>query len=239
MSVQTHPLSHGTNNQSSAFFIRHEVTEQEILFLGDVEPDSIAEEPRTVKVWQTAAPKIPHKLSTIFIECSWPSGRDDSLLYGHLNPEHLTDELAVLATEVVKLKHGGSQSTASSRPHRKRKKTNPITADDLRGALDGVRVFVIHCKHDVDSVEPIRTLIVEQVRALVEARGLGAEILAAEPGMSIRTLSPACSCVHRCTDDRMFWLFRNLTELDAMTYFIHILPAVYHDLPTPPKLLYI
>lgn len=65
-----------------------------------------------------------------------------------------------------------------------------ISVEDLRGALDGLRVYVIHCKDGSDADDtPMREVIVAQVRALVEAKGLGAEILAAEQGMRIGALN--------------------------------------------------
>jgi cAMP phosphodiesterase len=146
----------------------------------------VASKPQTINVWRVAAPKIPDKLCTIFIECSWPSGRPNELLYGHLSPEHLLDELVALAAEVVKFRRG-EQTALSSRPVRKKHKRNPVSDDELRGALDGVRVYVIHCKDDMtrDFNKPMRDIIVPQVRALVEGKGLGAQILAAEQGMRI------------------------------------------------------
>lgn len=191
------PISHGRYDQSgvydsAAFFIRHNSDGQEFLFFGDVEPDSIAAKPRTINVWRAAAPKIPAHLSTIFIECSWPESRPDDLLYGHLNPVHLAEELTALATEVVMARKTGakeSRTDSDARPSRKRSKSNPLTPDSLRGALAGVRVFITHCKDDGDGVRdrPINHINTDQVRALVEMKGLGAEILAADQGMHIGT----------------------------------------------------
>ncbi|KAF8894434.1 cAMP phosphodiesterases class-II-domain-containing protein [Infundibulicybe gibba] len=175
VSVRIMPVSHGCyesgNYDSAAFFVRRDSTGKEFLFFGDVEPDSVAAYPQTLNVWRAAAPKIPNKLSNIFIECSWPSGRADNLLYGHLNPEHLMDELTALATEVVHFRKGTQ---------------NPV---DIRGALDGVRVIIIHCKDDMTGkyTQPTRNIITQQVKTLMECTGLGAEILAAEPGMCIST----------------------------------------------------
>ncbi|KAJ3806602.1 cyclic-AMP phosphodiesterase [Lentinula aff. lateritia] len=193
ISVQIVPINHGTTDvgpySSSAFFIRSDShpSKREFLFFGDVEPDSVTSAtPKIIDVWRRAAPMIPNTLSTIFIECSWPSGRPDDMLHGHLSPEHLRDELVVLATEVYHSRR--SSSGASSRPKRKRQKRNPsVSADELRGLLTGVRIYIIHCKEQSTQVEgpPTRELIVGQVRALVQATGLGAEILSAKQGMHI------------------------------------------------------
>ncbi|KAF8163072.1 cAMP phosphodiesterases class-II-domain-containing protein [Crassisporium funariophilum] len=191
VAVRTMPLSHGHNDlgqyTSAAFFIRHEPSLREFLFFGDVEPDSVANAPQTINVWRVAASKIPETLSTIFIECSYPSGRKDHLLFGHLTPEHLGMELSSLAAEVVKYKQNALHLETRKRPVRKKQKRNSLTADDLRGALAGVRIFIIHCKDDfaVDESRPIREVIAEQVRQIVDDKGLGAKIVVAEQGMRI------------------------------------------------------
>jgi len=195
VSVRGFPVSHGHNAggnyDSTAFFIRYDPTGLEFLFFGDLEPDTLSHSPQTINVWRAAAPKIPATLSTIFIECSWPSSRSDDTLYGHLKPEHLVHELEVLATEVVKVRTAAQVSGSSARPVRKRQRMNPSIASppsDVRGALDGVRVFVIHCKDTLDgaSDRPNQTLIIEQIKALLDVKELGVEILAARQGMRIR-----------------------------------------------------
>ncbi|KAG6836613.1 hypothetical protein H0H93_006034 [Arthromyces matolae] len=187
ISVQTMPLNHGHNERghyaSTAFFIRHDIQNREFLFFGDVEPDVVAAEPLNINVWRAAAPKVPHKLSAIFIECSWPSGRSDDTLYGHMNPTHLVTELVALATEVIRFKKDQSLGI-STRPAKKKQKRNPITDEELVGALQRLRIYVIHCKDDLTG-DPAREIIVSQIRDLVEEKKLGAEIIAVEQGMYI------------------------------------------------------
>jgi len=184
ISVRTMAISHGGVYESAAFFIRHDPSAQEFLFFGDVEPDTLSSRPRTINVWRAAAAKIPATLSTIFIECSWPLGRADDSLYGHLSPTHLADELTALATEVVMIRKSARNEL---RPTRKKSKSNPLSLESLYGALNGIRVFVIHCKDNNAAIydRSINHLITDQVRVLVEARRLGAEILAADQGMRI------------------------------------------------------
>ncbi|KAJ7632251.1 cAMP phosphodiesterases class-II-domain-containing protein [Roridomyces roridus] len=192
VSVRGFPVSHGHNDRgnydSAAFFIRYDPTGHEFLFFGDLEPDALSLAPRTIHVWRAAAPKIPTSLATIFIECSWPSTRSDDALYGHLKPEYLVKELEALATEVVKVRNAAQSSP--TRPVRKKQRLNPAPPPpiDVRGALAGLRVFVIHCKDTLDGApdRPNQTLILEQIKALVEEKGLGAEILAARQGMHIQ-----------------------------------------------------
>ncbi|KAJ6606580.1 cAMP phosphodiesterases class-II-domain-containing protein [Mycena vulgaris] len=200
VSVRGFPVSHGHNEagnyDSAAFFIRYDPTGHEFLFFGDLEPDALSLSPQTINVWRAAAPKIPEILSTIFIECSWDSSRSDETLYGHLKPEYLVHELEVLATEIIKVR---TAAQAPAPPARKKQRRNNTAIapppTDVRGALDGVRVFIIHCKDTLDGApdRPNQTLIIEQIKALVEVKGLGVEILAARQGMRIRGSSMSVS----------------------------------------------
>ncbi|KAI0252261.1 cAMP phosphodiesterases class-II-domain-containing protein [Lactifluus subvellereus] len=162
VSVKAMPVLHGKNDtagdyESSAFFIRHDPSGKEFLFFGGVSPDSLVlaaggADPLTIAVWRAAAPKIPDTLSTIFIECSWPSGRPNALLYGHLSPEHLVDELAA---EVTKTRAAKAASTdvlpTRSRKRKKRRADTSAAAatpDSPSEPLAGLRVYIIYCKED-------------------------------------------------------------------------------------------
>jgi cAMP phosphodiesterase len=200
MSVSSMPVTHGLTKtgsvyESAAYFLRNNATERELLFFGDVEPDSISSKPQTINVWKAAAPKIPHTLASIFIECSWTSDRPDNLLYGHLNPAHLVDELVVLALEVYKVKNNlqsasvviGKGEVGLDTRARKKKKLNPISLESLRGVLDDVTVYIMHCKSDVGGKydEPINQVIGAEVRALIEKKGLGVQVVVLEQGTRI------------------------------------------------------
>ena len=204
ISVCSMPLTHGVTMtvgvyESAAFFIRNNFSKEEFLFFGDVEPDSLSSKPQTINVWKTAASKIPATLSAIFIECSWPLGRQDTLLYGHLSPEHLVDELLVLAKETYRFRRSVKQKANGDRPEEiqdgpatrstKKKRLNPISLDSLRGILDGLPVYIMHCKGDLDGVHdrPINHVIVDQVKTLLEGKELGVRVIAVEQGMHIRT----------------------------------------------------
>jgi len=204
MSVSSMPVTHGltkTGNvyESAAYFLRNDVTERELLFFGDVEPDSISSKPQTISVWKAAAPKIPHTLASIFIECSWTSDRPDSLLFGHLNPVHLIDELVALALEVYKVKNDlqsacvvVAEGKTGPDTRARKKKLNPIPLESLQGMLDGVTVYIMHCKSDVGGQYdgPISQVIGAEVRSLVEKKGLGVEIVVLEQGTRIREFYP-------------------------------------------------
>ena len=86
---------------SSAFFIRNDVTGQEIIVFGDIEPDSVSMLPRNHVVWDDAAPKfVSGSLRAVFIECSFDDSVRDTDLYGHLCPRHLIAELTFFAQRV-------------------------------------------------------------------------------------------------------------------------------------------
>lgn len=209
ISVSSMPVTHGLTKtgsvyESAAYFLRNNVTQRELLFFGDVEPDSISSKPQSINVWKAAAPKIPHTLASIFIECSWTSDRPDNLLFGHLSPAHLVDELVALGLEVYKVKNNLQSAsvivegagTGSDSRVRKKKKLNPIPLESLRGILDGVTVYIMHCKSDVGGLYdgPISQVIGAEVRALVEKKGLGAEIVVLEQGTRIRKCCLSCWC---------------------------------------------
>lgn len=63
-----------------------------------------------------------------------------------------------------------------------------LDEDALRGALTGVKVYVMHCKDDLEGKYPgqkIAHVIVEQVRELVERVWLGCEVVGVDQGMRI------------------------------------------------------
>ncbi|KIK95855.1 hypothetical protein PAXRUDRAFT_350984 [Paxillus rubicundulus Ve08.2h10] len=187
IAVRSMTISHGKNElgcyESSCFFVKHLPTEHEFVFFGDVEPDSIAIQPRNITVWRAAAPKIPHDLSAVFIECSYPTGRPNELLWGHLSPDHVVQEMISLATEVVlarRLPGAGDRL----RP-RKKQKGNPLAPEALHGALNGLRVYIMHCKENFNTERPINHVIGDQCRELLAPHNLGLELLTADQGMKI------------------------------------------------------
>ncbi|EIW85358.1 cyclic-AMP phosphodiesterase [Coniophora puteana RWD-64-598 SS2] len=208
VSVRNMPVSHGKNEsgpyESTAFFIRHEPSEHEFIFFGDVEPDSVASKPRNIDIWRAAAPKIPHNLSAIFIECSYPKGRPSDVLYGHFSPEHLVNELVALATEVV-IARRTPKGSGRSRPRKKQKNNDPVPADELRGVLDGLRVYIMHCKEHFNTDVPIAHYIRDQVRELLEPHGLGVELLSADQGSKIG--KPSSTALPRPSSSAVFPIF--------------------------------
>lgn len=201
---------------STAFFIRNDTTAREFLFLGDVEPDSVSSSPRNRIVWAAAAPKIiTGKLGHVFLECSYRKGRKTEELFGHLSPEHVRDEMKTLAKEVVRIRRdihmptgngrNGSSGNVNgggvwSRTRRRRRSTvgsasantlpPPLIIPDaeLRGALDGVTLVVIHCKEPMPPDEPfddIRGVIRDEIDDFLKPLDLGLNIIVARQGMCL------------------------------------------------------
>lgn len=204
------PITHGVCSQSSdnayessAWFVRNNNTGSEFLYFGDVEPDSISNKPRTRPVWKAASAKIQSgKLYTIFLECSWRSDRPNAMLFGHLSPPHVLDELRNLATEVktydarVKPPSQPRQSLFSTilgalgiapKPRKlpPPSPSPPLPDSQLLGALKGVRLIVTHCKSTPEPFPDgatIADVICEEIRSLTDAAGLGITIVAAKQG---------------------------------------------------------
>lgn len=113
---------------STAYFLRDDHTQREVLIFGDVEPDSLSLCPRTHIVWQEAARKVAHSiLGGIFIECSYDDSQADAVLFGHLNPKHLIAELQNLASMVIEAK----ASRMAEQGTKKRKRSGPNGLDNF------------------------------------------------------------------------------------------------------------
>ncbi|EGP90290.1 uncharacterized protein MYCGRDRAFT_69002 [Zymoseptoria tritici IPO323] len=113
---------------STAYFLRDEDTQREILIFGDVEPDSLSLSPRTYLVWQEAARKVAHDiLGGIFIECSYDDSQADAILFGHLNPRHLIAELQNLASMVIEARN----ARQAEHNTKKRKRSGQNSLDDF------------------------------------------------------------------------------------------------------------
>lgn len=96
MTVKTFLLSHGNSYESAAFLIRNE--NSYALYLGDTGSDFVEKSDKLHLLWTAIAPLIKTKqLKGIFIEVSFPNEQPDSLLYGHLTPNHLLEELHALS----------------------------------------------------------------------------------------------------------------------------------------------
>ena len=96
MSVTAFPLSHG-GIESTAFLLDSDG--ESILCFGDTGPDAVEKGTRLHDVWAAVAERVKQKrLKAIVIESSYTSDRPDKLLFGHLTPRWLLEELRQLDT---------------------------------------------------------------------------------------------------------------------------------------------
>jgi 3',5'-cyclic-nucleotide phosphodiesterase len=124
------------------------------LYIGDTGPDEAEHCDNLQQIWQAIAPLVRQgQLRGIFMEISYPNGRDPLHLYGHLTPEWLMKELHQLATLV-----------------------NPQQSTD---ALRGITVIVTHIKPTLRRVQSERTQIQQQVTTLND---LGLQFVFPEQG---------------------------------------------------------
>jgi cAMP phosphodiesterase len=97
MFVTAFPLSHGNPYESTAFIISY--GDSYILYLGDTGADEIEKSEKLHKLWEVIAPLVKSKkLKAIFIETSFPDEQPKKLLFGHLTPELLMNEMHVLGS---------------------------------------------------------------------------------------------------------------------------------------------
>ena len=96
MHVKAFPLSHSNPYQSTAFLIRH--AESYLLYLGDTGADAVERSNKLHALWQAISPLIVSgKLKAIFIEVSFANAHPDHLLFGHLTPRLLMNEMRILS----------------------------------------------------------------------------------------------------------------------------------------------
>lgn len=96
LSVTPYLLSHVNPYTSTAFLI--EASGSAILYLGDTGADRIEGSDKLLKLWTSMAPLIKaRKLKALFIEVSFSNAQAEHLLFGHLTPSLLMEELQKLA----------------------------------------------------------------------------------------------------------------------------------------------
>ena len=138
LTVTAFALCHG-ETPSTAFLLQ--ANGAAALYVGDTGPDEAEHCDALRQVWQAIAPLVQRRqLRGIFIESSYPNGRDLSHLYGHLTPKWLLRELHRLATLV-----------------------NPQQPTD---ALRGITVLITHIKPTLQRVQEERAQIQQQLAAL-------------------------------------------------------------------------
>jgi cAMP phosphodiesterase len=95
MSVRAFALSHSHPYQSTAFLIRH--ADNYLLYVGDTGADAVEKSNKLYTLWQAISPLIgAGKLKAVFIEVSFTNSQPDQLLFGHLTPRLLMEEMKIL-----------------------------------------------------------------------------------------------------------------------------------------------
>lgn len=99
-------LSHVNPLKSSAILVEN--GSSAVLYFGDTGADRIEGTKNLTTIWKAIAPKIKSgKLKTMMLEVSFPNSQPEKLLFGHLTPKLMNEELNELAKEVGKSKLKG------------------------------------------------------------------------------------------------------------------------------------
>ncbi len=155
MTVEPLQLSHSSDYQSTAFLIQ--TRGFYTLYFGDTGPDEVEKSDRMQIVWNRVAPLVRSgKLRGLFLEVSYPDGRPDRLLHGHLTPAWAMQELQRLASLV-----------------------DPAQPE---AALSGLKVIITHIKPSLRLGSTPRERIAEQLAA---HNNLEVELILAEQGQRI------------------------------------------------------
>ncbi|HLS29707.1 MAG TPA: 3',5'-cyclic-nucleotide phosphodiesterase, partial [Flavobacteriaceae bacterium] len=126
LKAQIFELSHINPYKSAALLVTNSVGES-LLYFGDTGADRIEKTDKLEKIWTAVAPLIKdNSLKAILIETSFDNSRKDELLFGHLTPKLLNEELQVLAEKA-------------------RQKD-----------LAGLKVIITHLKPDGNQIEKIK-----------------------------------------------------------------------------------
>lgn len=129
------PLDTMSTTVSTAFLFRNHRVDRDVLFLGDVEPDTVGHSRANTDLWSKVAGRMAQgKLNAVFLECSYASEQPNHLLFGHLTPKHLYAELATLARLVARERCGDETKTENM--------------------LHGLKCIVIHIKGMVLAADP-------------------------------------------------------------------------------------
>ena len=94
--VRAYPLSHGPGYESAAFLLQSQSSY--LLYLGDTGADELERSHHLRALWQAVQPLIlAGQLKAIFIETSYANEQPETLLFGHLTPARLMQELTALS----------------------------------------------------------------------------------------------------------------------------------------------
>lgn len=119
LTVEAYELAHTYPGTSTAFLLEYQG--KYLLLCGDTGPDEVEGTDHLHTVWERIAPLISEgSLLGMFLEISYTKDRPEHLLFGHLTPYWMMEELHILA--------------------------NLVDPDNPEEALEGFRVVVTHIK---------------------------------------------------------------------------------------------
>lgn len=96
LSAEVFELSHVNPQKSSAILLKN--NDDYVLYFGDTGADRIEKTNHLKTIWEYITPLVQNKnLKTILIEVSFPNSQPEHLLFGHLTPKLLNEELSKLA----------------------------------------------------------------------------------------------------------------------------------------------
>lgn len=97
--VESYRLSHPHDYPSTAFLI--EYAGSYLVYFGDTAPDALEKEKYLQRIWKRIAPLIREKkFRGMILECSVPNEDSAQVIFGHLNPKLMMQELEELEREV-------------------------------------------------------------------------------------------------------------------------------------------
>ena len=135
LSVTAWPLSHG-GVESTAFYVQDRIRNG-LLCLGDTGADRVEKAGNLENVWRAVADDVrAGRLKAMIIESSYESARPEKLLFGHLTPKLLTEEL---------------------------KKLEALAGP---GSLKGLQVIVSHIKFSIKAGESTQTVILRELHEM-------------------------------------------------------------------------
>lgn len=119
--LKAYELSHVNPYKSSAVLVRYD--DHYLLYLGDTGADRIEQSDRLANLWTNIAPLVKKgQLNTLLIEVSFPNSQADNLLFGHLTPKLLLEELNILKEKTGRNDLKGLNIVVT---HRKPTRDNP------------------------------------------------------------------------------------------------------------------
>lgn len=99
-------LSHVKPYESTAFLVKNQ--NSYLLYLGDTGADRVEQSAQLNQLWKTIAPLVMNnQLKAIFIEVSFDNRISEKLLFGHLTPKLLMEEM----TQLNQLSNGQLKNT--------------------------------------------------------------------------------------------------------------------------------